>query len=381
MTDRLSKIALRFFGGLYGRADEGDEPAGMWQKGDIEKMLPGSRTTTLDGQDINEIWNDMQIWLAANRGLADAKTALLSFPLTRASGKVGVPRNSGFQEATEFGRPSKIRVEKIARAYPLKHYDLSYGYTQEFLDSSSGAEIRAVQAEIANASSILDRNLVLGALFTESNATFEGLSIKRLYNNDGEVPPAFKRWTHTGTHQHYLTSAGASLAVADMETLEEELVHHGFAEFGNSMVLLANRAEMDDIRGFTGWVPVATADRPEIVAGPTIGGAAGTAPAGLQIQGSIGKLVVVEDNDIPPAYLVVFATGGQFSSMNVVGMRFHENPSARGLRLVEGPNGRYPLIDAVYDKYLGVGVRQRGAAVVMKVTAGAYSDPSFATAV
>lgn len=381
MTDfTLSKLALVFDDGLYGR-DQGDAPAGMFQQGDLPKMVPGSRTTTLDGQDVNAIWNEMQISLAANRTLAEAKTALLTFPVSRESGKVGVPRNPGFQEATELGRPTKVRVESVARAYPLVHYDLGYGYTQEYLDSSTGAEIRAVAAEVFAASAALDRNKVLEAIFTESNATHEALTIKRLYNSDGEVPPKFKRWAHTSTHTHYLTSAGASLADADMETIEEEIVHHGFGTWNESLVLMVNRAEMDDMRGLTNWVPVASADRPEIIAGPIVGGNAGSAPAGLQIQGSINKLVVVEDNDIPAGYLLCFASGGRFANRNVIGLRFHENPSARGLRLIEGPNGRYPLIDAVYDKYIGAGVRQRGAAAVMKVTAGAYSDPSFDDAV
>ena len=366
--------------GLYGR-DEGDAPAGLWLQGDLQPMLPGSRTTTLDGQDVNTIWNEMQVSLAAQRGLAEAKTALLTFPVTRESGKVGVPKNPGFKEATELGRPTKIRVTQVSRAYPLTHYDLGYGYTQEYLDSSTGAEIRALQAEVFNANAVLDRNIVLDAIFQDANLTHEALSVKRLYNADGEIPPKFKRWTHDGTHTHYLESAGASLATADIATLELHLVHHGFGTFGETIVCLVNRAEMDDVRGFADWVPAATADRPEIIAGPLVGGSVASDSAGLQIQGSIGRVVIVEDNDIPAGFLLAFASGGRFANRNVVGMRFHENPSARGLRLVEGPNGRYPLIDAVYDKYIGAGVRQRGAAVVMEVTAGSYTAPSFEDAV
>lgn len=376
----LHLMALVLDEGMYGR-DQGDAPAGMYQMGDSPEMMPGSRTTTIDGQDVNEIWNELQRDLAAQRMLADEKTSLLTFPVTRPSDKVGVPRNPGFQEATEFGRPSKVRVENVARAYPLKHYDLSYGYTQEFLDYASGAEIRAVQAEILNASAVLDRNKVLEALFTESNGTWEALTIKRLYNGDGEVPPKFKRWSHNGNHTHYLTSAGASLADADAEALEEELVHHGFGSFGESLICLANRAEMDNWRGLTDWVPAASADRPTIITGPVVGGAPGSAPAGLKVEGSVGRLLIVEDNDIPAGYLLAFASGGRFSSRNPVGLRFHENPSARGLRLVEGPVARYPLIDATYDKYVGAAVRQRGAAVAMKITAGAYTDPTFDDAV
>ena len=60
-----------------------------------------------------------------------------------------------------------------------------------------------------------------------------------------------------------------------------------------------------------------------------------------------------------------------------VGLREHVNTSLRGLRLVKGPNPDYPLIDSFYQRGFGTGVRQRGGAVVMKITAGSYSAPTF----
>lgn len=360
---------------IYGRA--GEAPAGMFQQGDVPKMMPGSRQTTVDGQDINEIWREMQARLAAFNRFAEAKASLLSFPVARETEKVGVPRNSAFQRASELGTPTKIRVEYVARAYPLYHYDLAYGYTQEFLDYANGAQIVAVEAQVRAAWEALRRNTILAALFDNVNGTHEALTIRRLYNADGEIPPKFKRWTHAGSHTHYLESAGASLADDDMETLEEHLIHHGFGEEGASLVIHFNRAEYDDIAGLTDWVPAQSADRPAVLTGPVVGGNLTTSVRGIPVQGYIHRFSFVEDNDLPAGYLLAYATGGTFSPENPVGVRYHENPSARGLRLVQGPSGQYPLIGAVYDGYIGAGIRQRGAAVVMQITSGSYAVPTF----
>jgi hypothetical protein len=361
---------------LYGR-DQGDAPAGTFQIGDTPVMQPGSRSTTIDGQDVNTIWEEANARLAAFNRVTDAATAFMSFPVATTTEKVGVPRNPGFQQATEFGRPTKIRVETVTRAYPLTHFDLGYGYSREYLDYATSTQIMAVEAEVRNAWASLRRNKVLEAIFTAANGSQEALSIKRLYNNDGEVPPKFKRWTHSGTHQHYLTSNAASLAAGDLNTMEEELIHHGFGEFGEQLILMVHRDEMDDVRGFTNFVPAETSTVPRIINTARIGAQPGFSGQGLVAQGHHNRLTVVENNDIPSGYLMCFATGGTFASRNIVGLRVHENPSARGLRLVEGPNGRYPLIDAVYDGYVGAGVRQRGAATVMQVTTGSYTTPTF----
>jgi hypothetical protein len=98
---------------------------------------------------------------------------------------------------------------------------------------------------------------------------------------------------------------------------------------------------------------------------------------GLTPEGYVGKLVIVENNEIPAGYVVGLVSGGIFDSSNVVGLRQHGNASARGLRLIEGNSGRYPLVDSVYDGYLGAGVRHRGAAVVMQITSGSYAVPTL----
>lgn len=365
--------ALRLHGAEGLGAITGAE-GGYLVNADANRVVPGTGRT-IDGQPLNEIWDDLQARLAAYNSQMDAKVALFTFPVDRATERVGVYYTPKFEEATEFGRPQKIRLQYVTRGFPLKHYDLGYGYTQEFIDSARGAEIRAVQSQVEAGWSSLQMRLVLTAIFTAANATDEdGVSVKRLYNNDGEVPPPYKRWAHAGSHTHYLTSA--ALDAAALATLEEHLLHHGFGDFGEDLVLHANRTQMVTLRAIAGFVPAASANRPIIIDGNVVG-TTSSAPAGLTPQGYYGAFVIVEDNDIPAGYVLAYATGGAFASQNIVGIRQHENQSIRGVRLVEGSSTRYPLTDSVYDGYLGAGVRHRGAAVVLQITGGAYASPTF----
>ena len=159
------------------------------------------------------------------------------------------------------------------------------------------------------------------------------------------------------------------------KTLETHLVHHGFGDFGETLVLHAHRDDLVTIRALTGFVPAETANRPAVISGPIVG-PTDQSGQGIPAQGYFDQFTVVLNNDIPSGYLLAMAVGGDMAASAPVGLRVHENPSARGLRLIEGPRQNYPLYDSVYDGYVGAGIAQRGSAVVMKV-ATAYSDPTF----
>jgi hypothetical protein len=349
---------------------------GYFMRQDLPTTVSG-QAVTLDGQPLGEIWADLQERLAAFNTQMSFMVSLFSFPVERAQERVGIYQTPRFEDATELGRPQKIRLAWVTRGFPLKHKDLGFGYTQEYLDSARGEQIRAVAAQAENAWWSLNMETVLEAIFNNVNLTDDdGVSIKRLYNNDGEVPPPYKRWSHLGTHTHYLTSGGASFDGTDLNAIEEHLLHHGYGDFGERFILHMNRTELVTARGLTDFVPAVSSSIPIVVDGQVVGTQRAGIP-GLAPEGYHGKLVIVENNDIPAGYLLAHATGGTFATENVAGLRQHENPGIRGMRLIEGPVARYPLIDAVYDGYLGAGVRHRGGAVVMQVTAGGYTVPTL----
>lgn len=369
---RSPKVLAEVVGAFAGAEGEG----GYFMRQDATQVVSGT-AVTVDGQPLSEIWADLQARLAAFNTQMSLLISLLSFPVDRAQERVGIYQTPSFEEATELGRPQKIRLQYVNRGFPLKHFDLGFGYTQEFVDSARGAEITATAAQAESAYWTLILETILLAIFSENNSTDDdGVLVRRLYNADGEVPPSYKRWGHDGTHTHYLTTAGAALADADILALQEHLLHHGYGDFGERFILHANLADIPAIQALTGFVPATTATVPVIIDGNVVGTQRQGIP-GLPTEGYIQRFVVVENNDLPSGYLFAHATGGQFATQNVAGVRRHENPSARGMRLVEGPVARYPLIDAVYDCYTGAGIRHRGGAAVMQITAGAYADPTF----
>jgi hypothetical protein len=136
---------------------------------------------------------------------------------------------------------------------------------------------------------------------------------------------------------------------------------------------------MATIRAFTNFIPSEDASQPEVLASGAIRGLerrGGT--SGLNVEGFVNDWTIVEFNDLPSGYLFGMVSGGPMDVRNIVGKRVHENPSARGLRLIEGNRQNYPLYDSVYDGYVGAGVGQRGAGVIM-IDAAAYAVPTFNT--
>ena len=63
---------------LFG-AVEGDAESGFVSRTDLLDTVPGQRGLTTDGQNVNDIWSDMQAMLSAFNASNDAVVAHLSF--------------------------------------------------------------------------------------------------------------------------------------------------------------------------------------------------------------------------------------------------------------------------------------------------------------
>ncbi len=338
--------------------------------------------STIDGTPLPTLWDEFVARLGVFNRMHSAVESRLAQPTTLTTERVAIPRRAKMEEASEFGQPKLIRTERVPRGYPLVHYDIGIGFTQEFIDDATSAEIRNIVLVAEEAWRRRRRQTLYEALFLEDNFTDkDGQSVKKLYNGDGEVPPEYESYTHDGNHTHYLASAGVAFAEADLTTMEEHLLHHGYGDdlpggAGGNLFLHAPRDAMEAIRGFTGFIPAQSASIATVIDGQIVGG---TQSSGPGVQGYFGRLTIVEDLTVPSGYLLAFATGGEFSPQNPVRMRQHANASARGLRLNPGRND-YPLQDSFYDGYVGAGIAHRGAAVVMFEDTGAggvYVDPTF----
>jgi len=176
--------------------------------------------------------------------------------------------------------------------------------------------------------------------------------------------------------------------------MENHLKHHGYSwAEGSALIAIVNSAQMATIRTFKvglGGPPVSLYDFIQAESVPSwawtpedVAAAAerpGAAPPsswnGLVVQGRYGPWLIIEDDLMPAGYMFGFASGGNYSATNLVGIREHVNASLRGLRLVRGTVPDYPIINSYYQRGFGTGIRQRGAGVVMQITAGSYAIPS-----
>lgn len=345
-----------------------------------------------DGTDLNEFWNEVQDTIRIRNQRRNGLIDRLATRVTNAITAVNVPSEVEFEEASEYGQPVGIRgtFQRMWRGYDFKFYDLAIRYTWMFLAEADRQQLEMNHNLALDADNKLMFNKVMKTLFNPLNVTGVGdknepTTVYKFYNGDGEVPPPYATYTHSGTHNHYLVTGAATVVSDDLDEMAEELGHHGYT-LGNNyqLVLWVNKQEANVIRSFK----TANGDSFDFVPNPAlyegkvwvpndgqyVGGPRGVVPGEI---GTYGPWHIVEEAYIPAGYMVGLASGGPENLQNPIGIREHANPAYRGLKIIPGQRSDYPLVDSFYRRGFGTGIRQRGGGVVMQVTTnGAYTVPA-----
>jgi len=359
-------------------------------------------TQTSDNVDLNALWAEFQATLEIFNDRRNALVSLLSYPVTALIERVPQVGSVEFEDASEFGVPKGVRLVQtyLSLGYDFRDYDIATRFTWKYLRDHDARAVQAVHNAILEADNRLLFRRVMEAIFDDSARTAEiggdNVPVYPLYNGDGTVPPTYKGTPFDGNHDHYIATQHAGSALVDSGDLEEmyELIaEHGYgAETGTTFVVLVNRIEAKDIRKFRQGVAtngvtsnydfIPSANSPTIIT-PNATGLIGNIPpstwSGLQVIGSYMGILIIEEDYIPPKYMLMFATGGTQNLQNLVGIREHANAAYRGLRLLPGNQQGYPLVESFYSRSFGTGVRQRAGAVVAKITASgdtAYTAPA-----
>jgi hypothetical protein len=349
-----------------------------------------------DGSDLNEFWAEIQSTIALrNRDrnrLISAFTTSVSDPVVQFS----VPSEVDFEEASEYGQPVSIRggATRFWRGFDFKFYDLAIRYTWMFIAEADAAQLRMLHSMALDADNKLLYQKVMKCLFNPINTLGttdqnEPITAYKFYNADGEVPPTYKTNTFNSSHNHYVTSGGATLTSANVTSLINELGHHGYTMMNNyQLVLWMNPAQVSTIKAFR----VATGAEYDFIPntdllgggvfvpnnGQYVGAPQGKLPGEV---GTYGPFHIVQEDYIPAGYIVALASGGSGDGpgalRNPIGIREHKNPAYRGLKIIPGSMHTYPLLDSYYRRGFGTGITQRGGGVVMQVTAsGSYTVPA-----
>lgn len=346
-------------------------------------------TTTVDGYELNGMWDEFQRTLNILNAQRDPLIDRMTFPVETPVERVLQLTGDDFEEADEYGKPKSIRLGvPYNLGFELKFFDLGIGYTYRFLTYAKGQQLEALNNSALQADRRLLMKTIMTRVFDNTDTATTLLELQTsvpvypFYNADGIVPPGWKSYVHTSGHTHYLTSGNAAVTSPNIDTIIDHIHHHGY-DNGATLILLVNRTESVRIQTFT----IAGGARYDFIPkagiswrGTLVGSQPGD-PSGLDVYpgfvGVYGPIAVIEEDYLPPGYLFAFASGGLRADRNPIGIRQHENASARGLKLFPGDRNDYPLVNSYYHHALGAGVRHRGAGVVMQVTAGSYAIPTL----
>lgn len=272
-----------------------------------------------------------------------------------------------------FSRPPVQTYYDVA--YPIGQWDDRLGWTELYLAKATGNTIN--NAVIA--SQERDRNTMLAELlssiFFKTNYVYAdpewgNLTIRRLLNADGTVPPAYKGSTFSGTHNHYLATAGALTLAFLRDTVYEHLWEHGH---GGDVVLEVARDVADTISGLTGYIP-ARIDQDTRLNLSTGDEVTTAEVVDSRAIGRIANMEVIINEDFPDTY--GFATDR--ASDPPIMMREDAEGVLRGYRTMnDTPSDTFPLRGMYFQRRAGFGVRNRSNGVMFKVDAGAvYLDPA-----
>lgn len=350
-------------------------------------------TQTVDGVDYNRIYREFQETIALQNSERTAIVQFLTFQVNQPTENVGQLSGARFEKATEFGEPRGVRQKPTSwwLGYTFEQFDIAVRYTYQYLMNATAQQVEGLHASVIEADNQLMFEEIMKALYVNTNRTADindqPYNVYSLYNGDGTVPPTYKSNVHDGTHTHYLVSGAATLASNDFDDLIEHLRHHGYSRVnGVQLILAVNSREGKVARTFRiasgdtyDFIPSQSESTALILEpGQTVsGGRPASFYRGLNVIGSYGEALIVEDDNFPPGYVVIIGSGGRENLNNPVGLREHSDPAQRGLRLIKGPDASYPLTDSFYMRAFGTGVRQRGGAAVMQIKAtGSYTPPT-----
>lgn len=358
-------------------------------------------TQTIDGVDTNVLWREFQASVQLRNRERQPLMDFLTFNVRAPfEGVPSAQSDAKFERASERGLPRSYRAEGQLEwlGYDFAWRDLAFRYTWEFLVDATAEQVRSENnmALMADSNTIFAE--IMWTLFNnvnrETNIEERPYTVYTFYNGtDGATPPPYKTNTFTNTHTHYLVSGAATVTSGDLDETIDHMAHHGYtASNGANIVIMVNKQEGDVIRNFRSianggtalfdFIPARNTPTfllPINLRTPSGGTAELPAPTlrGMNVIGSYGEATIIQEDYIPAAYLVGFATGGPDNTGNPIGFREHANPQMRGMRLVKGRSPDYPLQEAIYQRGFGTGIRRRGAGVIMQVkAAGSYEIPA-----
>ncbi|MEO3761221.1 hypothetical protein ABGB19_23450 [Mycobacterium sp. B14F4] len=351
---------------------------------------------TADGINYSVVWEELNeirsLWNEERNKIA----ALLSYPTTSAAD--AVPQtlsDDSFTVASEYGVPPAVSpASAVLCGYSFQDYNLATRFTWKFLREATFDQVREAWASVLAADSKLTAGKVLQRIFTPTQGLSpEGNPVRGLWNgSDGLAPLPHMGMTFPSSTSHYVATENATLDSLDVEDAMNMITQKGYGTNpGSQIIILANPVQSEQIQSWRAGVesrtsgPVAKFDFIPSASAPAyltdkriVGSTAPTDYSGLPVKGSYGRGWLIESNYVPLNYVLVAATNGPNNPGNVCAFREHVSNAWRGLLLIPGNQQRFPLQESFGHRAFGTGVRHRGAAIALHVTASStYTPPTI----
>lgn len=333
--------------------------------------MPGG-SVTLDGIDLNDIYY-------GGAGIAAAVDMYrsLELPIIPALAlqwpeqiiKYGLSERNGFQVLGPGQLPDRKFVELAAFTPTVKKY--GYGVASDFdtLRRSTGREImmafnRPMKEDPEN---VFYRMLEKLLMNPGTNNVGYGL-YNGQFSSEEKVtaPPQHGQHVFSTNHTHYLASATQQVfALTDVTRAKTHIKHHG--NNGN-IVAFINSTGVEDLENAASWQGT-NITRSPVSDGVAINGFSTT----FQLNG-----VVFHETEMMPDDYVLFCEASNADQFQRLLVMF-EPANIRGLNMHPGLHSQYPIIDSSWDRWFGIKVMNRGAAVALYYGAhsGTYVNPTI----
>lgn len=308
---------------------------------------------------------------AHNRVLRENMGAFVTPTTEREEAEGGATTDGEMEEVDpDFGRARTQMQQPAGKvAYPLRNFQFAVGWTAEFLETATPADIATstINAETAHVRAL--QRAMREALHRPTNYDFEDfltdratINVKALYNGDGTVPPIGRNLeVFDNTHNHY-TAITTDITAAAMNALILNVAEHGPSASVQVWIALAQEASVRALPGFAPYQDV----RVRVGTDQTIGVSPldplNFANRAIGVYG--GAEIWVKPICIPN-YLIALNTGAAAKPLR---MREPREEARRGLRTL-AEIATFPLQARYMGARFGFGVYNRGAAAVLQINA------------
>lgn len=335
--------------------------------------------TTRAGVQFPRVLREIDSRLGALNGSIDELVAALMGVTTDVFADTSAPTPFEIDERGEYTVARPQFVEGSAHMLPIRHFDVSIGFTEDGLEEMSLDRILLNVDSMVGGFRKIYRVRALQRLFSmlEVRVDKKTTVTSPGYAGSGTGDNVFTRPYPDGTplpggYTHYYAVGGSTLA-ATLLAARDRLArwHPGPYDLVTNATQLALIKAINPGSAETGFVAAGTLlvrpapDQPQVNVNEQI--YEGVLFGNIRVRKPI--------DDLTSAHVAIFKTYGQINRRNALVWRYD---TLKGRNATLRYRNIYPLALATVKQSFGIGVGDRTAAVLIENGTAPYSEPTFA---